>query len=113
MLRRVRLHAIPIEIRAEILEFFSRRQNFAFEILQDCAIIHLAWWCSARLRSAKVPSNCAERQHAAAREIARDSELISDKNFEILRGREIFRSKSREIAPKSAACGGLKPRREP
>ena len=61
-----------------------------------------AGWCAACLRPSEVPNSCAERRHAAAREITCDSERISDRNFrKTFRGRKILHSKSREIAPKS------------
>ena len=41
---------------------------------------------------------CCERQHAVPRAILCDLELISNRNF---RKFKIFRSKSRDIAPKS------------
>ena len=87
----------------EIFENFSRPQNFAFEIAGDRAEIHAAWWCAACLRFSEISDNCAERRHAAAREIACD---FRSKFSKILRGRKILRSKSREIAPKSMPPGG-------
>ena len=58
----------------------------------------------------EVPDICAERWHAAPREIACDSRPKFSKLF---RGREILRSKSREIAPKSAVPHVLQPGHEP
>ena len=61
--------------------------------------------CGAQLAfdPEKVPYNCAERRHAAPREIACDFRPKFLKNFG---GGKIFRSKSREIAPKYMPPGG-------
>ena len=114
MLCRVRFRAIRGGFRTEIFEKFSRPQNFAFEIGRDRAVIHAALWRAASSRPLEVPNICCERQHAAAREITRDSR---PKISKFLRGREILRSKSREIAPKSMPLGGAQlaydPQRSP
>ena len=55
------------------------------------------------LTTLEVLNSCAERRHAAAREIASDFGPKNSKNF---RGRKILRSKSREIALKSMRAGG-------
>ena len=51
-----------------------------------------------------------ERRHDAAREIVCESR---PKISKIFRGRKILRSKSREIAPKSATLDDALPRHEP
>ena len=87
-----RQHAVPREISSDseriwdrIFRKFSRPQNFSFEIARDRAKIHAACWCAASPRpsvwASEVPKNFAERRHAAAREIACDSQRISDRNF--------------------------------
>ena len=60
---------------------FSRPQNFSFEVARDRAEFHTAWWCAASLRRLEVPNICRERQHAVARAIWCDLDLISDRNF--------------------------------
>ena len=99
-LRRVRFRAICSGFRTKIFENFkfSRSQNFAFGIARDRAEIRAARRRAALPRSLEVPEHCAERRHAAAREIACDFRPKFSKFF---RGRKILRSKSREIAPKS------------
>ena len=82
---------------------FSRRQNFAIEIARHRAEIRCARRAAAWQRPSGVPKHCAERRHAAAREIRCDSRRISDRNLrKKFRDRKILRSKSREVAPKSA-----------
>ena len=103
-MRHVRFRAILSGFRTEIFEKFSRPRNFAFEITGDRAEIHAAAWCTACARPSEVPNICAERRHAAAREIPRDFPTEIFENY--FRGRKIFRSKSHEIAPKCMPLGG-------
>ena len=73
MLWRVRLRRISDrKIRKN---FAARRrppQNFAFEIAGDRSEIHAGRWLLSMLTPLEIPSNCSERRHAAAREIACD-----------------------------------------
>ena len=63
-------------------------------------------WCAACSRPSEVPNNCAERRHAAACEIACGSQRIFERKFQkIFAAATIFRSKSREIAPKIMPLG--------
>ena len=110
MLRRVRLHAICGRFRTEIFEKFSRPQIFAFEIARERAEIRAARRRAALPRPLEVPKHCAERRHAAAREIACDFRPKFSKNFA---GRKILHSKSREIAPKSMPPGGAQLAHDP
>ena len=114
MVRRVRLRAIRSGFRTEIFEKISRPQNFAFEIARDCAEIRLARRRPALPRGMKVPKHCAERRHAAAREISCDSQRISDRTMisKIFAAAKFLRPESREIAPKSALPDDAKPCRE-
>ena len=61
-------------------------------------------------RSLKIHEHCAERRHAAAREIAAD---FGPKFSKILRGRKFLRSKSRENAPKSVPPDDAQPCHDP
>ena len=76
----VRLRAVRVEFRIEIFEKF----NF-FTAAKFCALTrvknHAGRWCAARSRPSEVPSNSAERRHAPAREIARNSNRISGRKF--------------------------------
>ena len=81
MLRRVRFRAIRSGFRTEIFEFFSRPQNFSFEIARDRAEIRAAPRRADLPRPLEVPKHCAERRHAEEREIACDLQRISDRNF--------------------------------
>ena len=68
---------------------FSRPQNFAVEIARDRAEIRCAPRAAGWPRPSEVPKHCAERRHAAAREIRCDSQRISDRHFrENFRGRK-------------------------
>ena len=109
MLCRVRLRAIRSEILVRNFRTFSRLQNFAFEIARNRAQIHAVWWCAASLRSLEVLNICCERQHAVARAIWTG---FRTEIFENFRGRKIFHSKLREIAPKFMPPGGAELRHD-
>ena len=80
-LHRVRFRAILSGFRTENFENFSRPQNLASEIDRDRAEIRAARRRQASPRATEVPKHCAERRHAAAREIPCDSQRISDRKF--------------------------------
>ena len=110
MLRRVRLHAICGRFRTEIFEKFSRPQIFAFEIARERAEIRAARRRASLPRSLKIHEHCAERRHAAAREIAADFGPKFSKKF---RGRKFLRSQSRENTPISVPPDDVHPCHDP
>ena len=100
MLRRERFHAIRGGFGIEIFEKFSRPQNFASGIARDRAEIRIARRRQALPRGMKVLKHCAKRRHAATREIACDSQRISDRKFrKFFAAAKFLRPESRKIAP--------------
>ena len=80
-MRRVRFGAIFFRISDRFGNF--RKFSAATPLLaQDCAEIRSFLRAAAWPRASEVPRHCAERRHAAAREIRCDSRRSSDRNFQ-------------------------------
>ena len=102
-----RRHALPQRVTPrfgpkKFIFFAGRPQNFSFEIARERAEIRVCRRFAALPRPSEVHQHCAERRHAAPRDIACD---FRPKFSKIFGGRKIFRSKSHEIAPKSMPPG--------
>ena len=82
----------------------------SLEIARERAEIRVGRRFAALPRPSKVQQHCAEPRYAAAREIAGDVGPKFSKSF---RGRRIFRSRSRENAPKSVSTEDLQPCDDP
>ena len=104
-LRRVRFRVILSGFRTENFEKFSRPpQNFASGIARDRAKLRAARQRHASPRAREVPKHCAERRHAAAREIPCDSQRIPDRKFRKIFAAAKFCVRNRARSRRNPRC---------
>ena len=110
-MRRVRFGAILGEFLIEFFEIFPRPRNFGFEIAPKVAVPHVLQPGHDPQRSPNTVLSVGMPRHVRFGAIL--GEFLTEIFENYFRGREIFRSKSREIAPTFAPLSAPAVNRSP